>query len=127
MTRMTTAALAAMILTGGQAMAQTAGDGATGTTAGDFDRGAWVAVAGKPDQSAPRRALVDAAALQAAPGTARDTVLARLGEPDERFDNAFAYIVGGTGFGGEYQALLVTFDDQAKVVSARQVSTETWQ
>lgn len=123
MTQLTKAALAALILTGGQAMAQTTSDVAPG----GFDRGAWVAVAGKPDESAPRRALVDAATAQVAPGTAQDEVLNRLGEPDERFDKAWAYVIGSTGFGGEYQALLVSFDDQGKVASARQVSTETWQ
>lgn len=125
MTQMTKAALAALILTGGQAMALTA-NGST-AEAGGFDRGAWVAVAGKPDQSAPRRALAESAAAQVPAGTAKADVLSRLGEPDQRFDNAWAYVTGSTGFGGEYRALLVGFDDQDKVISARQVSTETWQ
>lgn len=120
------AALTALVLTAGQ----TAMAGQTTTTAGagaTFDRGAWTALAGKPDESAPRGDMVEGAIAQIPAGTPRSEVEARLGTPDETFEKSVAYIVGGTVFGGEYQALLVTFDDQGNVASAKQVSTETWQ
>ena len=110
-------ALAALILTGGQAMAESA----------SFDRDGWAALAGSPDASAPRAAMIEAAAAQVPAGTPQADVLARLGEPDQRFDKAWAYMTGPTLFGGEYRALLVSFDDAGNVASAKEVSTRTWQ
>ena len=117
MNRMTGAALAALILTGGLAMAETA----------TFNRTGWTAVAGKADEADARHDMVAAAIAEIPAGTAQADVLARLGEPDQRFDNAWAYMVGTTIFGGEYRALLVSFDDKARVTVAKEVSSETWQ
>lgn len=117
MKKLTGAALAALILTGGLLMAQTS----------KFDRAAWTAVAGKPEDSAPRAEMLEAAMAQIPAGTSQDDVLAALGEPDKRFDAAWAYMTSPTLFGGEYRALLVNFDAEGKVVSAKEVSSETWQ
>ena len=98
---------------------------ATGT-ATTFDRAAWVAVAGKADQSEPRFALIEAAIAEIPPGTPRDKVRARLGEPDQSFPDSWAYMAGPTLFGGEYTAVLVRFDAEGKVRDARKVSSKTW-
>lgn len=91
-----------------------------------FDRAAWVAVAGKADQSEPRFALIDGAIAQIPAGTTRDEVRERLGEPDQSFPDSWAYMAGPTLFGGEYTALLVRFDAEDRVTDARKVSSETW-
>ncbi|KGJ16132.1 hypothetical protein [Paracoccus sanguinis] len=98
---------------------------ATGT-ATTFDRAAWVAVAGKADQSEPRFAMIEAAIAEIPPGTPRDEVRARLGEPDQSFPDSWAYMAGPTLFGGEYTAVLVRFDAEGKVRDARKVSSKTW-
>ncbi|SDX30465.1 hypothetical protein [Paracoccus sanguinis] len=99
---------------------------ATTGTATTFDRAAWVAVAGKADQSEPRFALIEAAIAEIPPGTPRDEVRARLGEPDQSFPDSWAYMAGPTLFGGEYTAVLVRFDAEGKVRDARKVSSKTW-
>ena len=98
---------------------------ATGT-ATTFDRAAWVAVAGKADQSEPRFAMIEAAIAEIPPGTPRDKVRARLGEPDQSFPDSWAYMAGPTLFGGEYTAVLVRFDAEGRVRDARKVSSKTW-
>ncbi len=95
-------------------------------TATTFDRAAWVAVAGKADQSEPRFALIEAAIAEIPPGTPRDKVRARLGEPDQSFPDAWAYMAGPTLIGGEYTAVLVRFDPEGRVSDARKVSSKTW-
>lgn len=117
MKHLTGAALAALILTGGQAMAE----------ADKFDPAGWAAVAGKPDQSGDRHDMLTAAIAEIPVGTPAADVIARLGEPDRRVDQGWAYLAGSTIFGGEYRALLVAFDAQGRVASAREVSTESWQ
>ena len=99
---------------------------ATTGTATTFDRAAWVAVAGKADQSEPRFALIEAAIAEIPPGTPRDKVRARLGEPDQSFPDAWAYMAGPTLIGGEYTAVLVRFDPEGRVSDARKVSSKTW-
>lgn len=99
---------------------------AASATATTFDRAAWVAVAGKADQSEPRFALIEAAIAEIPPGTPRDEVRARLGEPDQSFPDSWAYMAGPTLFGGEYTAVLVRFDAEGKVRDARKVSSKTW-
>lgn len=99
---------------------------ATTATATTFDRAAWVAVAGKADQSEPRFALIEAAIAEIPPGTPRDEVRARLGEPDQSFPDSWAYMAGPTLFGGEYTAVLVRFDAEGRVSDARKVSSKTW-
>lgn len=99
---------------------------ATTATATTFDRMAWVAVAGKADQSEPRFALIEAAIAEIPPGTPREEVRARLGEPDQSFPESWAYMAGPTLFGGEYTAVLVRFDAEGKVRDARKVSSKTW-
>ena len=102
---------------------------ATATATGNattVDRAAWVAVAGKADQSEPRFALIEAAIAEIPPGTPRDEVRARLGEPDQSFPDSWAYMAGPTLFGGEYTAVLVRFDAEGKVRDARKVSSKTW-
>lgn len=98
----------------------------TTAAATTFDRAAWVAVAGKADQSEPRFALIEAAIAEIPPGTPRDEVRARLGEPDQSFPESWAYMAGPTLFGGEYTAVLVRFDAEGKVRDARKVSSKTW-
>lgn len=104
---------------------ETPATAATGT-ATTFDRAAWVAVAGKADQSEPRFALIEAAIAEIPSGTPRDEVRARLGEPDQSFPDSWAYMAGPTLFGGEYTAVLVRFDAEGKVRDARKVSSKTW-
>ena len=99
---------------------------ATTATATTFDRAAWVAVAGKADQSEPRFGLIEAAIAEIPPGTPREEVRARLGEPDQSFPDSWAYMAGPTLFGGEYTAVLVRFDAEGKVRDARKVSSKTW-
>ena len=95
-------------------------------TATTFDRAAWVAVAGKADQSEPRIALIEAAIAEIPPGTPREEVRTRLGEPDQSFPDAWAYMAGPTLIGGEYTAVLVRFDAEGRVRDARKVSSKTW-
>lgn len=99
---------------------------ATTAAATAFDRAAWVAVAGKADQSEPRIALIEAAIAEIPPGTPREEVRTRLGEPDQSFPESWAYMAGPMLFGGEYTAVLVRFDAEGRVRDARKVSSKTW-
>lgn len=104
----------------------TAAGTATTMAATTFDRAAWVAVAGKADQSEPRFALIEAAIAEIPPGTPRDKVRARLGEPDQSCPDSWTYMAGPTLIGGEYTAVLVRFDPEGRVRDARKVSSKTW-
>ena len=77
------------------------------------------------DQRRPQ-VLIEAAIAEIPPGTPRDKVRARLGEPDQSFPDSWAYMAGPTLFGGEYTAVLVRFDAEGKVRDARKVSSKTW-
>lgn len=92
----------------------------------DFNKEIWASASKNAQASDVRYPMVNAAIAGIPLGSTQEFVQGVLGNPDDRLTNKWVYLTGTTLFGGEYIALLVTFDENNCVTDAKEVNTRTW-
>ena len=81
-----------------------------------FDRALWRAAAELPAPDNPRLGMLRSVECRLRIGMVQEEVLSLLGPPDTRLSaNAFAYALGVSPYGIDYEELVIEFDENGRL------------